>query len=63
MVTYLNLLKEFGYSQCNVATIPMVTRLKLMQDMGAFDANAQDHLKMVDKLKFLKQTCLNANIP
>jgi hypothetical protein len=29
-----------------------------MQDMGAFDVNAQDHLKMVDKLKFLKQTVL-----
>ncbi len=57
------MLKEFGYSQCNVATIPIVTRLKLMQDMGAFDVNAQDHLKMVDKLKFLTQTCLNANMP
>jgi hypothetical protein len=34
-----------------------------MQDMGAFDANAQDHLKMVDKLKFLKQTYLKANMP
>jgi hypothetical protein len=31
--------------------------------MGAFDVNAQDHLKMVDKLKFRTQTCLNANMP
>jgi hypothetical protein len=24
-------LKEFGYAQCNVATIPMVTILKLVE--------------------------------
>ncbi len=41
MVTILKLAERiWWYSQSNVAAIPMVTRLKLMQDMGAFDVNA-----------------------